>query len=100
MKELVAFVALLVLIGMGWKQSYKNQYDRLAGNPPPATPLPVAATPAPLPPASGPGAVVPPGAATVPPPATPRDPSWMWDKKKGTPPLPTPGTLGGGKHAR
>ncbi|MCE9610289.1 MAG: hypothetical protein K8R23_08865 [Chthoniobacter sp.] len=99
MKELTAFVLLLVLIGMGWNQSYRTQYDRLVGNPPPPTPPPVKATPAP-PTLAADKAATGPGAAVVAPPATPRDTSWMWDKKPGTPPLPAPGNLGGAKHAR
>lgn len=94
MKELTAFVLLLVLIGMGWKQSYKNQYDRLVGNPPPATPVPVVATPAPTPQTTN-GPMVPASAT-----ATPRDQSWMWEKNAVTPPPDTPKKQGGGKHGR
>lgn len=95
MKEIAALVLLTVLVVVGWNQSYKNHFDSLAGNPPPATPAPVA-TPPPV--AAGHPASAGPG-ATVPVPTPVPDKSWMWEKKPGTPPLSTPGKLGG-KHGR
>ena len=74
MKELVALVFLIVLIGFGWNQSYKDQLDSLLGNPPPA---PVTPPPAPAaPPTPGATALAP---AT--PAATPtREAEWLWNK--------------------
>ena len=89
MKELVALTFLIVLVVLGWNQSYKNHFDSLVGNPPPATPAPV--TPPPV------SAGAPAGAPAIP--ATTPAPtgSWMWGKTTGPAPLSPPGKLGG-KH--
>ena len=90
MKEIAALALLIVLVVVGWNQSYKNHFDGLMGNPPPTTPAPAAVASAV---AAAPSAVAP-----AVPAATPmQDQTWMWEKKPGAAPLPTPGKLGG-KH--
>ncbi len=88
MRELIAFVFLVVLIVAGWNQSYRSHLEGLAGSPvrvepePAATPPPVAATPR---------AVVP----AVPSSTPEQDRKWMWEKKPGENPLDPAGTPGG-----
>ena len=93
MKEIAALALLTALVVVGWNQSYKNHFDSLVGNPPPATPAPAAPPP---PVAAGHPAPAVPG-ATLPAATPPQDQTWMWEKKPGAAPLPTPGKIGG-KH--
>ena len=93
MKELAAFILLIVLIVIGWNQPYKAHFSSVVGDPPPATPAPAAAPAAPV----APVAAAP--AATEPAPA--RDSSWLWNKKGALDPVVKDGgTPGGAKHGR
>ena len=92
MKELVAFLFLIVLLGFGWNQPYKAHFSSLAGNPPPVPPAALA--PAPEAAASAAAA---PAVAT---PAPARDSSWLWKKTSMDGPQSGEGGKGGGKHGR
>ena len=87
MKEMAAFVLLIVLIGVGWNQPYRAHFGSVVGEP-----LPVLLVPS----SGAPGAAVPGGGEV----AAPRDSSWLW--KKGTLDAPDRdgGKQGGGKHGR
>ena len=93
MKEMAAFVLLIVLIGVGWNQPYKAHFTSVVGEPPPVVVSPSTAAPG-VPSAPGAGA---PGAVEA---APDRDSSWLW--KKGTLDAPDRegGKQGGGKHGR
>ena len=86
MKELIAFLFLIVLIGVGWKQPYRAHFSSVAGNP-----LPVLTAPAPA--SSAPATAA---AAT---PA--RENSWIWQKTSmDAPHAPINDDKGGGKRGR
>lgn len=91
MKEMAAFVLLIVLIGVGWNQPYKAHFSSVVGEPPPL-------------PAAAPGAA---DALSALPPAAPaaeaapaRDSSWLWKKGTLDAPEKEAGKTGGGNHGR
>lgn len=93
MKELAAFLLLLVVAIGGWNQPYKAHYGSLLGHPPAATPAPVAAA-APVPAAT-------PAVVRTAPPATPApDNSWMRNRSTLDAPLPSADGKGGARHGR
>ena len=94
MKELVAFIFLIVLIGVGWNQPYKAHFSSVAGNPPPVIVVPAA--PAPVAPPTPAVAAAP--APVEAPPA--RDGSWLWKKGALDAPDKEASKPGGGKHGR
>ena len=92
MKELAAFILLIVLIVIGWNQPYKAHFSSVVGDPPPAAPAPAAAPAAPLPPVVA--------APAAPEPAPARDSSWLWKKGTLDPKEMEAGKAGGGKRGR
>ena len=93
MKEMAAFVLLIVLIGVGWNQPYNAHFSSVVGEPPPVIVAPAAAAPD--------AASAPAAPATAPAAATPaRDTSWLWKKTSMDGPQPSDGGKEGGKHAR
>ena len=91
MKEMAAFLLLIVLIGVGWNQPYKAHFSSVVGEP---TPVP-AATPGA---AAAPSA--PPAAAPAAEAAPARDSSWLWKKGTLDAPEKEAGKTGGGKNGR
>lgn len=92
MKELAAFILLIVLVGVGWNQPYRAHFSSVAGKPAVANGAPVA----PAPPASAASAARPLPEAT---PA--RDSAWMWNKTSmDAPHAPINDDKGGGKRGR
>jgi hypothetical protein len=93
MKELAAFILLIVLAVIGWNQPYKAHFNSMMGNPPPAPPVAVVVPP-PVPAAT-------PAVVQTAPPATPaRDNSWLWNKTSMDQPHSGSGDKGGGKNGR
>ena len=86
MKELAAFILLIVLIGVGWNQSYRSHFSGVAGKPAAADAASVAVA----------------SAARPSPEATPsRDSTWMWNKTSmDAPHAPINDDKGGGKRGR
>lgn len=86
MKELIAFLFLIMLISVGWKQPYRAHFSSVAGNPPPVL---TATAPASSAPATAEA-------------ATPaRENSWMWQKTSmDAPHAPINDDKGGGKRGR
>lgn len=89
MKELAAFILLIVLICVGWNQPYRAHFSSVAGKPTAANGAPVAPAP--------------PGSAARPlPEVTPaRDSAWMWNKTSmDAPHASINDDKGGGKRGR
>ena len=87
MKELLAFLFLIMLIGVGWNQPYRAHFSSVTGNAPPASTAPA--------PAASASATA--GAAATP----ARENSWMWQKTSmDAPHAPINDDKGGGKRGR
>ena len=100
MKELAAFLLLIVLVVVGWNQPYKAHLDGMMGKPPPATPAPATPAAAPLPAHAATAAPLPPVAQAAPAATPARDASWMWKHTAIDAPPPSTDKPAGGKRGR